>query len=215
MAGRACARLPIAATAAVDPIGFAMPIAAGANAAGEVADETGAPSGAAVPPVDAATLDAFESPPDGVVAEAGFAATVVAGVAGMGACVFMAPLPGIARLAAFGMPLGAGAGLAAFGAPLAGVAMPAVFAGSLADAMVPAVFAKPAVDEPVSAAFATPAAIAPAATAADDAPRDCVPGLSQPAGAVGSTAARAAPPAGALRRSPRCASFGFQSVGRA
>ncbi|WPJ35676.1 hypothetical protein Mukteswar_001468 [Burkholderia mallei] len=93
-----------------------------------------------------------------------------------------------------------------------GFAMPmaagANAAGDVTAAAAPAAFANPAVDAPAAAA---PVAIA----AAGCAPRGCAPGLSQPAGAVGSAAARAAPPADALRRSPRCASFGFQSVGRA
>ncbi|QPS44770.1 hypothetical protein I6G56_06675 [Burkholderia humptydooensis] len=209
--------MPIAATAAVDPIGFATPVAAGANAAGDVADEpgaTGITSEAAAPPVDAAWLAAFGSPPDAIAAPvgfaaAGFAAAVAAGVAETGGGVFAMPLPGIARPAVFGMPLADGVGSTVIGALSAGMAMPAVFAGS-----VPAAFANAAVDVPAPAVFATPAVTVPAA-AVDAAPRDGAPGLSQPAGAAGSTAARAAAPAGALRRSPRCASFGFQSVGRA
>nr|WP_209020127.1 hypothetical protein [Burkholderia pseudomallei] len=99
------------------------------------------------------------------------------------------------------------------GAWWADIAPPAVFAGSLAAAAAPATFANPAVDAPAAAAPVAP--VAPVAIAAAAARRGCAPGLSQPAGAVGSAAARAAPPADALRRSPRCASFGFQSVGRA
>nr|WP_231747071.1 hypothetical protein [Burkholderia sp. BDU5] len=204
-------RLPIAATAAVEPIGLAMPAAAGANGAWGVPDETCVPSGAAAPPADAAPLAGFARPPAGIVPAA--LAGPAAGAVETGCGAFAAMLPCVAGLAAFDTPLAdiAGVvGLAAWDVLLTGLAAPAVFAGSPVVMALPAVFESPLAGAATAAAFATPLAAAPATAAADAAPRADAPGLSHPEGAVGSTAGRAA----ALRRSPRCASFGFHSVGR-
>nr|WP_269467484.1 hypothetical protein [Burkholderia oklahomensis] len=217
VAGRGPDRLPIAATAAVEPIGLAMPAAAGANGACGAPDGTGVPSGVAAPPADAATPAGFASPPAGIVPAA--LARPVAGAAETGCGAFAAVLPCVAGLAAFGTPLAgivAVVGLAALGVLLTGMAAPAVFAGSPVVIALPAAFENPVAGAaaPAAAAFATPLAAASVIAAADAAPRAGAPGLSHPEDAVGSTAARAAPPAAALRRSPRGASFGFHSVGR-
>nr|WP_156432398.1 hypothetical protein [Burkholderia sp. MSMB1498] len=230
VAGRASERLPIAATAAVEPIGFAMPAEAGTNVACGVAGRAGeannagevpVPSGAAAPPAEAA-LAVFRGTPAGIVAPAGFTAPV-AGVAetGVGAFAAPAPLPCIAKPAAFGTPLAGDVEWAAFGAMWTGIAAPAVFAGSPVGRALPVAFANPGPDASGPAAFVAPLAAVPAApavpaaiAAAGVALRGVAPGLSQPAGAVGSAAAFAAPLAPAWRRSPRCASFGRHSVGR-